>query len=218
MLEDLHLSLTIYSGQSFTSCGRDVDGGHFLLIGDVGTRSTVVGADGWRLIFRPKFLDTWLENKKANSAASTAPSSRSIKPAKEPSEDLRIKPFDSPKARTTESLLRPLVNADTSWLSSSFPGSALRQQQTNNYCHFRPKLWFSSGTRASTPMNSDSLSMKRRPGLHTASFKSNQPPMVRSGVLSQTTRGLKHLSTHQVLAPRGDPQRETRLNLPCFRN
>jgi transposase len=37
------------SGQSSTSCGRDVDGGHFLRIGDVGTRSTVVGGDGWRL-------------------------------------------------------------------------------------------------------------------------------------------------------------------------
>ena len=92
MLEDLHSSLTMYSGQSFTSCGRDVDGGHFLRIGDVGTRSTVVGADGWRLASGPKFLDTWLENQKAN------------------------------------------------------------------YCHFWPKPWFSSGTRASTPMNSDSLS------------------------------------------------------------
>ena len=158
MLEDLHSSLTMYSGQSFTSCGRDVDGGHFLRIGDVGTRSTVVGADGWRLASGPKFLDTWLENQKANSALSTAPSSRSTKPAKVPSEDLRIKPLDSPKAGTTQSSLRPLMNADTSWLSSSFPGSALRQQQPNNYCHFWPKPWFSSGTRASTPMNSDSLS------------------------------------------------------------
>ena len=61
-------------------------------LGDVGTRSTVVGADGWRLASGPKFLDTWLENQKAN------------------------------------------------------------------YCHFWPKPWFSSGTRASTPMNSDSLS------------------------------------------------------------
>ena len=158
MLEDLHSSLTMYSGQSFTSCGRDVDGGHFLRIGDVGTRSTVVGADGWRLASGPKFLDTWLENQKANSALSTTPSSRSTKPAKVPSEDLRIKPLDSPKAGTTQSSLRPLMNVDTSWLSSSFPGSALRQPQPNNYCHFWPKPWFSSGTRASTPMNSDSLS------------------------------------------------------------
>ena len=127
MLEGLHSSLTMSSGPSFTSCGRDVDGGHFLLIGDVGTRSTVVGADGWRLASGPKFLDTWLENQKANSALSTAPSSRSTKPAKVPSEDLRIKPLDSPKAGTTQSSLRPLMNADTSWLSSSFPGSALRQ-------------------------------------------------------------------------------------------
>ena len=66
MLEDLHSSLTMYSGQSFTSCGRDVDGGRFLRIGDVGTRSTVVGADGFRLASGPKFLDTWLENQKAN--------------------------------------------------------------------------------------------------------------------------------------------------------
>jgi hypothetical protein len=158
MLEDLHSPMTMYSRQSFTSCGRDVDGGHFLHIGDVGTRSTVVGADGWRLASGPKFLDTWLENQKANSALSTAPSSRSIKPAKVPSEDLRIKPLDSPKAGTTQSSLRPLMNVDTSWLSSSFPGSALRQQPPNNYCHFWPKPWFSSGTRASTPMSSDSLS------------------------------------------------------------
>jgi hypothetical protein len=75
-----------------------------------------------------------------------------------PSENLRIKPLDSPKAGTTQSSLRPLRNADTSWLSSSFPGSALRQQQPNNYCHFWQKPWSSSGTRASTPMNSDTLS------------------------------------------------------------
>ena len=158
MLEDIPSSLTMYSGQSFTSCGRDVDGGHFLRIGDVGTRSTVVGADGWRLASGPKFLDTWLENQKANSALSTAPSSRSTKLAKALSEDLRIKPLDSPKAGTTQSSLRQLMNVDTSWLSSSCPGSALRQPQPNNYCHFWPKPWFSSGTRASTPMNSDSLS------------------------------------------------------------
>jgi hypothetical protein len=65
--------------------------------------------------------------------------------------------LDSPKAGTTQSSRRPLMNADTSWLSSSFPGNALRQQQRNNSCHFWPKPWSSSGTRASTPMNSDSL-------------------------------------------------------------
>jgi hypothetical protein len=148
----------MYSGQSFTSCGRDVDGGHFLRIGDVGTLSSVVGADGWRLAFGPKFFDAWLENQKANSALSTAPSSRSTKPAKVPSEELRIKPLDPPKAGTSQSSLQPLMNADTSWLSSSFPGSALRQLQPKSYCHFWPKPWFSSGRRASTPMNSDSLS------------------------------------------------------------
>jgi hypothetical protein len=42
--------------------------------------------------------------------------------------------------------------------------------------------------------------------------------MVRSGVLSQATLGGKHLSAHQVLAPRRDPLRETRLNLPRFLN
>ena len=42
--------------------------------------------------------------------------------------------------------------------------------------------------------------------------------MVRSGVLSQATLGGKHLSAYQVLAPRGDPLRETRLNLPRFLN
>ena len=42
--------------------------------------------------------------------------------------------------------------------------------------------------------------------------------MVRSGVLSQATLGGKHLPAHQVLAPRGDPLRETRLNLPRFLN
>jgi hypothetical protein len=72
MLEELHSSLTMYSGQCLTSCGWDVDGGHFLRIGDVGTRSTVIGADGWRLASGPKFLDTWLENQKANSALSTS--------------------------------------------------------------------------------------------------------------------------------------------------
>jgi hypothetical protein len=41
---------------------------------------------------------------------------------------------------------------------------------------------------------------------------------VRSGVLSQVTLGGKHLSAHQVLAPRRDPLRETRLNLPRFLN
>ncbi len=40
--------------------------------------------------------------------------------------------------------------------------------------------------------------------------------MVRSGVLSQATLGEKHLSANQVLAPRRDPLRETRLNLPRF--
>ena len=128
MSEGLHSSLTMYSGHSFTSCGRDVDGGNFIRIGDVGTRSTVVGADGFRLASGQKLFDTCLENHKGNSALSTAPSSRSTKPVKVPSEDLRIKPLDSPKAGTTQSSLRPLMNADTSWLSSSFPGSALRQQ------------------------------------------------------------------------------------------
>ena len=42
--------------------------------------------------------------------------------------------------------------------------------------------------------------------------------MVRSGDLSQATLGGKHLSAHQVLAPRGDPLRETRLNLPRLLN
>ncbi len=42
--------------------------------------------------------------------------------------------------------------------------------------------------------------------------------MVRSGVLTQATLGGKHLSAPQVLAPRGDPLRETRLNLPRFLN
>ena len=205
----------MYSGQSFTSCGRDVDGGHFLLIGDVGTRSTVVGADGWRLASGPKFLDTWLENQKANSGLSTAPSSRSTKLAKVPSEDLRIKPLDSPKGGTTQSSPRPLMNADTPWLSSSSPVSALRQSQPNNYCHFWPKQWSSSVTKASTPT---AYRGQRRSGLHTAAFKSNQPPMVRSGVLSQTTLGGKHLSAPQVLAPRRDRLRETRLNLPRFLN
>ena len=149
----------MYSRQSFTSYGRDVDGGHLLRIADVGPRSIVIGADGGMLASGPKFLDTWLENQKANSALSTAPSSRSTKPIKVPLEDLRIKPLDSPKAGTTQSSLRPLMNVGTSWLSSSFPGSALRQQPPNNYCHFWPKPWFSSGTtRATTPMNSDSLS------------------------------------------------------------
>jgi hypothetical protein len=158
MFKCLHSSLAMSSRQSCTSCGRDVGGGHFLLIGEVGTRSTVVGADGRRLASGRKFLDTWPENQKANSALSRAPLSRSTKPAKVPSADLRIKPLDSTKAGTTQSSLGPLMNADTSWLSSSFPGSALRQQQPTNYCHFWPKAWFSSGTRASIPMNSDSLS------------------------------------------------------------
>jgi hypothetical protein len=42
--------------------------------------------------------------------------------------------------------------------------------------------------------------------------------MVRSGILPQTTLGGKHLSAHQVLASRGDPLRETRLNLPRLLN
>jgi hypothetical protein len=42
--------------------------------------------------------------------------------------------------------------------------------------------------------------------------------MVRSGVLSQATLGGKYLSAPQVLAPRGDPLRETRLNLSRFLN
>ncbi len=110
---DLYSSLTMYSGQSFTSCGRDVDGGHFLRIGDVEIRSTVVGADWWRLASGPKHLDIWLYNDVANSVLSTAALSRSTKPVKEPSEDLRIKPLDSPKAGKTQSSLRPLMNADT---------------------------------------------------------------------------------------------------------
>ena len=105
MLEDLHSSLAVYSGQSLTSCGRDVDGKHFLLIGDVGKRSTVVGAEGWSLASGPKFLGQWLETQKANSALSTAPTSRSTKPLKVPSEDLRIKPLDSTKAGTTQRVL-----------------------------------------------------------------------------------------------------------------
>ena len=35
MLEDLHSSLTMYSGPSFTSRRRDVDGGHFLRIDEL---------------------------------------------------------------------------------------------------------------------------------------------------------------------------------------
>ncbi len=42
--------------------------------------------------------------------------------------------------------------------------------------------------------------------------------MVRSGILPQTTLGGKHLSAPQVLAPRRDPLRETRLNLSRFLN
>jgi hypothetical protein len=42
--------------------------------------------------------------------------------------------------------------------------------------------------------------------------------MVRSGVLLKATLSGKHLSAHQVLAPRRDPLRETRLNLPRLRN
>jgi hypothetical protein len=42
--------------------------------------------------------------------------------------------------------------------------------------------------------------------------------MVRSGVLSQATLRGKHLSAHQILAPRRDPLRENRLNLPRFLN
>jgi hypothetical protein len=206
------------SGQSFTSCGRDVDGGHLLRIGGVGTRSTVVGADGWRLTSGPKFLDIWLENQKANSVLSTAPSSRSPKPAKVASKDQRIKPRDSPKAGTTQSSLRPLMNADTSWLSSSFPGSALRQQQRNNSWHFWPKPWFLSGTRASTPMNSDSLSRTTTawPAYRLVQIEPATDGAIRN--LSQATLGGKHLSAHQVLATHGDPLRETRLNLSRFLN
>jgi hypothetical protein len=202
----------MYSGQSFTSCGRTVDGGHFLRIGDVGTRSTVVGADGWRLASGPKFLDIWLENQKANSALSTAPSSRSPKPAKVPSEDLRIKPWDSPKEGTTQSSLRPLMNADTSWLSSSFPVNALRQQQPNNDCHFWPKPWSSSGIRHRLGRTSRPHREQWRFDLHPAMFQPNQPPMVRFGVLQETTLSRKHLPTHQVLAPRGDPLGEARFH------
>ena len=36
--------------------------------------------------------------------------------------------------------------------------------------------------------------------------------MVRSEVLPETTLGRKHLPTHQVLAPRGDPLREARFH------
>ena len=42
--------------------------------------------------------------------------------------------------------------------------------------------------------------------------------MVRSGVLSQVTLGGKHLSAHQVLAPRRAPLPETRVNPPRFLN
>ncbi len=99
--EDRRSSLTMSSGQSFTSCGRDVDGGPFLRIGDVRTQSTVVGADGLWLASHQKFLDPWLENQKANLALSTAPSSRSNKPVKVPSENLRINPLDAVKVGTT---------------------------------------------------------------------------------------------------------------------
>jgi transposase len=104
MLGNFLSSLTMPSRESFTSCGRDVDGGHFLLIGDPGTRTTVVGANEWRLASRRKFLDTWLKNQKANSALSTALSVRAAKLATVPSEDVGIKPLVSPEAGTTEKL------------------------------------------------------------------------------------------------------------------
>jgi hypothetical protein len=215
-LADLHSFLTFPSGQSFTTCGRDVDGGPFRrsLFGE--TLSTVVGADEWMLASGPKFLDTWFENQQANSVLSTAPSSRSTKLAKVPSEDLRIKPVDSPKASTTQSSPRPLMNAHTSWHSSSFLGSALRQQQPNNYCHFWPKPWSSSRTRASTPINSDSLSRTTAawPAYRLIQIEPATDGPIRSFIASDTW--WKTSLAPQVLAPRGDPLRETRLNLPRF--
>jgi transposase len=72
---------------------------------------------------------------------------RDTKSTKVPSEDLRFELSDSPQAGTIQSSMRPLMNADTSWLSSFFPGSALRQQQPNNYCHFWQNHGFLVGYR-----------------------------------------------------------------------
>jgi hypothetical protein len=44
--------------------------------------------------------------------------------SKVPSEDLRIKPLDAPKAGTTQSSPRPLMNVDKSW--HSYSSSAVR--------------------------------------------------------------------------------------------
>ncbi len=99
-----------------------------------------------------------------------------------------------------------------------FTGQCAETTAAKQLLPFWPKPWVSSGTGAATPMNPTTYRGQRRPGLHAASFKSNQPPMVRSGILPQTTLGGKHLSGSEALAPRCAPLRETCLNLSRFLN
>jgi hypothetical protein len=216
MLEGRRSPLTMSSEQSVAPAGGDVNGRHFLLKRDFGTKATVVSAHGWRLASGPKFLCS-IESEKTNFVSLTLPSpnqqgrARSNWRYSESDDRVQLR-------RHNTKLTASVVTGDTSWPSPSSLVSALRQKHPNNYCYFWPKRWSSSVTRASTSMNSDTLSRKTAAWFEYGFYSLIQIEPTTYGPIrsfTQSTLSRKQFSANQVLAPRGDPRHTTRLKFPA---
>jgi hypothetical protein len=157
MLEDLHSSLTMYSGQSFTSCGRKSVAGTSFALGTLEHELALLApmGGGWPLDRNSLTLGSKTKwpiplcrqhlhyVHRAGQGAIRGHKHQAIGLTKGGHNSMLTTTVDE-RGHVVALLL--------------FPGQCAETTAAKQLRHFWPKPWFSSGTRASTPMNSDSLS------------------------------------------------------------